>query len=388
MFRFFRNLLLFLLLWPTLMTGGAGAEEQVDEIRQNLEKIERRIARTSKSLAEKQSREKSLSTDLKAVEGDLAGLRRRIAAQNERLASVTGEMAAVEKKIARQRKAAEGVKTQLNQRLVALYKGGEMGLLRALFGAGNLARMAEDYDYLGRIARRDRELLDSYRRRLDELNASLDSLSALRRDQEQLVADGRRDQETLRKAAQLKKRLLGQTQKDQGQLAAELATLRERAGRLAQLVRKLESPGPREDSSRPAPAPSSASPFGRQKGRLPRPASGKIVVGFGTGRSPELGTLYESNGIEIRAAQNQPIAAVWAGKVVFASEFKGYGKLLIVDHGGNYFTLYAQAARLAKKVGEGVRRGEALAFSGSDTVYFEIRHRGVPLDPAAWLTPR
>jgi septal ring factor EnvC (AmiA/AmiB activator) len=116
-----------------------------------------------------------------------------------------------------------------------------------------------------------------------------------------------------------------------------------------------------------------------------------VKVGFGTGRHAELGTLYESHGIEISASNDQPISAVWQGNVVFANWFKGYGNLLIVDHGSSYYTLYAQASRLAKKVGDLVQKGEIVAFSGfegNDAVYFEIRRRGTPLDPADWLGSR
>ncbi len=368
------------------MNGAAGAEK-VDEIRQDLKQIEQRIAVANRSLTEKRNQEKSLSHDLQSVEKKQAALQQRIDTQKQRLKLLKDEITKGERDVADQRKAVQGLKKQINERLAALYKGGELGLLRAVFGAETPLRMGEDYDYLGRIVRRDRELLNDYRHRLHALNAGLTRLSALRKDQEQLVAESRCDQDTLEQAARLKKRLLGQTRKDQGKLAEEVAALKERATRLSRLVRKLESAEAKQSSKGPAAALSS-SPFGRQKGRLPWPATGKVEVGFGTGKHPKLGTLYESNGIEIRAAQNRPIAAVGGGKVVFANPFQGYGNLLIIDHGDNYFTLYAQASRLTKKVDERVRQGETVAFSGADTVYFEIRHRGVPLDPQAWLAPR
>ena len=141
----------------------------------------------------------------------------------------------------------------------------ELGLLRAVFGAETPPRMAEDYDYLGRIVRRDRELLNDYRHRLDALDAGLTRLAALRKDQEQLVAESRHDQDTLEQAARLKKRLLGQTRKDQGELAAEVAALKERAIRLSRLVKKLESVEAKAAAKGPSAAALSSSPFGRQK---------------------------------------------------------------------------------------------------------------------------
>ena len=378
----------FICLWLLLLlipcAPGSAEQKKLDDTRQTLKEIEQRIAKATKSLSEKKGQEKSLSNDLKTVERELGRLRQRVDSQGERLASLKKQVAAAEQDIAGQRNASKSLKEQVNRRLRALYKGGEMGLLRAFFSSGSPARMAEDYDYLGRIVRKDRELLMAYRQRVEELEASLSKLAALRQEQEQVVAAGRKDQESLKGAVQLKKRLLSKVQKDKSQIASELTELKERASRLSGLVKKLESTKPREYSQK-------SSSFSAQKGRLPWPVKGRVQVGFGTGRHATLGTLYESHGIEIGASQDQPIAAVWQGSVIFANWFKGYGNLLIVDHGGSYYTLYAQASRLKKRVGDLVQKGETVAYSGfegNDAVYFEIRHRGTPLDPTAWLGSR
>ncbi|MDH3454161.1 MAG: M23 family metallopeptidase, partial [Desulfuromonadales bacterium] len=79
------------------------------------------------------------------------------------------------------------------------------------------------------------------------------------------------------------------------------------------------------------------------------------------------------------------------GKVIFANSLRGYGKLLIVDHGSKYYTLYAHIARFTKQLGDSVAAAEVIAYSGfegRDAVYFEIRQGGKPLDPADWLKPR
>ncbi len=384
MSRFLLHICLWLLLLLIPCTPVFAAEKKLGETRQTLNEIEQRIAQAAKSLSEKKAQEKTLGNDLKTVERELGRLRQRVESQERRLSSLKQELLAAEQGIAGQRSASSGLRKQVNRRLRTLYKGGEMGLLRAFFSSGSPAKMAEDYDYFGRIVRKDRELLTTYRQRVDELEASLQKLATLRLEQEQVVAAAQKDQETLKGAAQLKKRLLSKVQQDKGQIASELAELKERAARLSGLVKKLESVKTREYTEKP-------SLFSAQKGRLPWPIKGKVKVGFGTGRHAELGTLYESHGIEISTSKDQPVAAVWQGKVVFAKWFKGYGNLLIVDHGNSYYTLYAQASRLVKRVGDSVQKGEVVAFSGfegSDAVYFEIRRRGAPLDPAAWLGSR
>jgi septal ring factor EnvC (AmiA/AmiB activator) len=97
------------------------------------------------------------------------------------------------------------------------------------------------------------------------------------------------------------------------------------------------------------------------------------------------------SGIDIRAKRGALIRAVCSGRVLFASWFKGYGNMIIIDHGDNYYTVYAHADELKKKLGEKVRGGEVIATVG-DTgsmegvmLHFEVRHHGKPIDPAIWL---
>jgi septal ring factor EnvC (AmiA/AmiB activator) len=259
-----------------------------------------------------------------------------------------------------------------------------MGVLRVLFATESPVEMAREFVYMGRIVRRDRELLQAYRRHVDELETSLRQLESLRQDQQASLSAVRSEQETLRRAVAIKGELLTKIREDSAALSGTLAEMRQRAARLTALIKKLETERPPEYTQK-------IELFARQRGRLPWPASGSVKIGFGTGRHPDLGTLYDSQGYEIETSQGAPISAVWPGRVIFADRFQGYGNLLIVDHGESYYTLYAQASRLLKKIGERVTRGEHIAlagFEGAEGFYFEIRHRGTPLDPAEWLSPR
>jgi septal ring factor EnvC (AmiA/AmiB activator) len=120
--------------------------------------------------------------------------------------------------------------------------------------------------------------------------------------------------------------------------------------------------------------------------------AGEIVTPFGPREHPRFRTVTVSNGIEIRAPAGTDVQAVAGGRVVFAGWFRGYGKMLILDHGDQFYTLYAHAAELYKAVGEAVRQGDRVASVGDTgtlgdpVLYFEIRQAGKPLDPADWLS--
>ncbi|BCR05759.1 peptidase M23 [Desulfuromonas versatilis] len=358
--------------------------EKLDESRKTLEDIQRRIEETSRQLEKKQVEKGKLAEDLKTVDRELDKLTQRVSTLNRQIDSLAQDARKQEALVGQARRDIAGIEARVRQRLVVLYKRGEGGGMRMLLAGESPQRLAEDYIYWGRIVRRDRELMAEYRQQLGKLQASLQQLEQLRRQQQAALDERTAEQQTLQKASRLKADLLARVRKDEASLSGQLGELRERAKRLGSLIKKLESDRPREYSEK-------SGVFGALKGRLPWPVKGPVKVGFGTGRHPELGTMFESNGIEIATAVDQPIAAVAAGRVAFANWFKGYGNLLIVDHGDSFFTLYAHASRLNKKVGDRVAAGEtvgASGFEGSRTVYFEIRKGGAPQDPQAWLVKR
>lgn len=377
-FRFFLILLTFVAI------GSASAGDNLDESRRSLEAIRQRIGKASKELEAKKAAERTLAEDLKTVEREMSRIKGRLSSLALRLSSLEREIVVKEKESDASRKAVRELDKTVKKRLSALYKSGDMGVLRALFAAESPAEMAREFVYMGRIVRRDRELLLSHHRHIGELESSLRQLKDLRQKQRQSLSAKRSEQETLQEATEIKRKLLAKIRDDKAALSGLLEEMRQGAARLTALIKNLERGKNPEYTE-------GLEVFARQKGRLPWPASGSVKIGFGTGRHPELGTLYESQGYEISLSPDEPITAVWSGRVIFADRFQGYGNLLIVDHGESYYTLYAQASRLLKKVGSKVMQGENVAltgFEGNDSFYFEIRHRGTPLDPADWLSPR
>jgi len=132
--------------------------------------------------------------------------------------------------------------------------------------------------------------------------------------------------------------------------------------------------------------------FQSSKGRLPFPAKGIIEVGFGRVVNPRFNTVTVQKGVDIRAGQGSLVFAVADGKVAYSGWLRGYGNLIILDHGGGYYTLMAHLDSFSKSVGDAVKRGAEVGKVG-DTgsvkgpyLYFEIRKGKEALDPAAWLS--
>jgi septal ring factor EnvC (AmiA/AmiB activator) len=162
----------------------------------------------------------------------------------------------------------------------------------------------------------------------------------------------------------------------------KLAELEEKAKRLEHLLDVL---------SRQNGAATAATDIQSVQGALAWPVQGKIIEHFGKQRNAKFSTVTFSNGLKIAAAPGAEVRSVFAGTVLFSQWFKGYGNLVILDHGNRVFSLYGNLKSPAVAVGDRINAGQALAGVGesedahSGFLYFEIRQDNKPEDPQKWL---
>jgi septal ring factor EnvC (AmiA/AmiB activator) len=180
--------------------------------------------------------------------------------------------------------------------------------------------------------------------------------------------------------------------RERADLADMLAALQADASQRNRLVKELEGADRRLTAMIEQLQKSADSAFGRLRGRLPYPADGEVEVGFGRIVNPRFNTVTVQKGLDIRAPAGAQIRAIAPGRVVYANWLRGYGNILIVDHGSGFHTLMAHLAEFERKVGEEVNVGDALGTVG-DTgslkgayLYFELRQAGQAVDPADWLS--
>ncbi len=131
--------------------------------------------------------------------------------------------------------------------------------------------------------------------------------------------------------------------------------------------------------------------FSTLKGLLNMPVKGKIISFFGPYQNKKFNVTNFQSGIEIKADRGEPIRAVYDGRILYARWFKGYGNMIIIDHGNNYYTIYAHAQELFASQGDTVEMGEVVATVGDSgsmigpSLHFEVRHHGKPVDPLKWI---
>jgi len=227
------------------------------------------------------------------------------------------------------------------------------GLEEAIAKQAEEARLAEERR---REAARQAEL----RRQEEARRLQAQRAEQERQRQEEAQRQSHRDQEAARQARE----------------QVERARARERE----------QEQAARQQQAQEAPAPAPAALHGLRQG-LPYPVRGEVQGRFGAER-PD-GGLWR--GIVLRASEGTPVKAIAAGRVVYADWLKGFGNILIIDHGAQYLSVYAYNQSLLKQVGQAVAAGEAIATVGAtggqveSGLYFEIRHQGKPVNPLLWL---
>ncbi len=387
----FRSFSFFVALFLSFCLFRPLCAADLDENQKQLRLVSERIEKAEKSLKDTSQTELDLSRELALLKKNLQRI-------DVRLKALKNEQSQIRRKIQEQRQAinlsqktVDKSRSSLEKRLVVLYKEGDIGPLKILFSAESPTEMAQQYHYLTRVLARDNELLDDYRVALKDQREKLSYLKQLEDEQQRLVRNEQQQYNTAAQARKLQARLLSKATKDKGRIKNKLATLRSQEKSLKELVKKLSSRQVQTSSKPVYSAPDDgpvADDFAVGRGKLRWPVQGQVIISFGTKKDAKLGTYYESNGIEIATSQGQAVKSVAGGRVVFADYFKGYGNLVIVSHPGGYHTLYAHTDKMQKRTGQVVSAGDVLGYSGlsgRQSIYFEIRKKGSPVNPLSWL---
>ncbi len=277
------------------------------------------------------------------------------------------------------------LRSDLAARMAALYRLGQPGYLRPLLAADSGASFFEGLKVLAHLARRDAALLQRYEESLRALTARQSELVERRRELTTLTAEGRRRERELSAAKREQATLLARVHHSSEEERVAVSTLEDKSRRLASLLDLLESQG--------RTLPPGAASIRRYKGALDWPLKGGVALPFGRIANPKFPrTFLRSSGWTIDAPPGSAVRAIFAGDVVYAQWLKGYGNLVVLDHGDAVFSLYGRLAPSTLARGLRVALGDAvgvLAAPSPDddiaSLYFEIRDSRASADPAGWL---
>lgn len=368
-------LLAVLLLTYSLQSGlEARAETQpqqrLEAIQADLGRLERWLQSTRRDRDELQDELRRADLALAQLATEARETQRTLDTQTKLAARLESEIAATAEQECAAREAVQAVVRQA----WLLSRRGPLQLVLEAESPERVARLLAYHEHLARSRaqaieafRQSRRDLEHRRQELDAVLVELEQQNRTLDTQARQLAEARRGQQTA--LARIDAEIEDREVRRQELLRSQ--------GRLQELLERLarQAVEPRGET------------FVANRGRLPWPVQGRIIQGFDANRSSG---SRRSGGVLLAAEPGSTVHAIHPGRVVFADWMRGLGLLVILDHGGGYMTLYAQAESLLRNVGDMVEAGEPLATAGQSGgsresgVWFEIRHNGQPADPTRW----
>lgn len=369
---------------PAAPKSAAEAERKIETLRKEI----RTLTKAQRELEEKRSREakqlRQIDQKVAASSQTLSKVETALDGQERKLAQLETEQQRLEREL-------RGQKQQLALLLRSAYRLGEDSELKHLLAQdklGEAARWLAYHRYFERERRREIDGLSQRLAQLAEVSTAVErekrTLAERKREQEQAVeALARQRQERKAVVSTLDAKYKDQQARLRA-LGKDERALRSLLDKLRQAANSSKAPAVigRPGSTRP---PAKTTP----KNLTGWPLTGTLLAGYGNAMPDG----RRSDGLLIAAAAGSPVHAVAAGRVVYADWLKGYGMLMVIDHGRGYMSLYANNDALLKDVGETVAPGERVATVGTSgaqnraALYFEMRLNGQPQNPNAWLKP-
>jgi septal ring factor EnvC (AmiA/AmiB activator) len=374
-----RILLLLLLSLPGSLL--MAADKQATEAQ--IQRLQKDIGSLQGSIRQQQGERKSLEQALRDSEADIGQLGNRLAELDQRLAELGRRAGDLEGKRDSLRSALAANSDQLQRQLRKQYRLGNQPRLQLLLNQQDPERIDRMLHYFDLINGELVAQLSLYQQQL----AALESTEAALDDTQADLLASRNELQTQRqqldKARESRQATLAQLSKSIGSKQARLKRLEADRRQLESVLAGIEK------ALKAAKLARESRSLAELKGKLPWPVDGRLVRSFG---NTDSGVSYD--GLLIAAPAGREVRAVHRGRVVFSDWLRGYGLLLIIDHGSGYMSLYGHSQRLLKEPGTWVDAGDAVATVGNSggytesSLYFAVRYNGKPTDPGHWLGRR
>ncbi|HUF16644.1 MAG TPA: peptidoglycan DD-metalloendopeptidase family protein [Thermoanaerobaculia bacterium] len=349
----------------------------------DLDRIRGEISRLRTTLNQLATRARTAEVEVQAVDLEVAIQTRELEIAAAAQQQLESQSVSLERDIESLTARIATQKVTLSRRLAALYRAGPLTYVQMFLSMDDREDPIRAASMLAFIVGRDaravsdfqatRERLGIEQARLAEQRVRLDAVK-------KLVAERHR---TLSETRARKEAMLARLQSEESTTVRKLSELEEKARRLENLFALLYG--------RKSPEELGGAQIEQFQGALTWPVEGKVIERFGRRRNPKFATITVSNGLKIEAAPGTEVRAVFEGTVLFSQWFKGYGNLVIVDHGNRIFSLYGNAQSPRVTVGDRVAPRQVVANVGynedgdSGYLYFEIRQDNKPVDPRTWL---
>ncbi len=338
-----------------------------------------KIKQLQYALFHERQQDTDLHQQLKATEMTLATLAQDIAHITQLQVSEQLELTHLQKKQQDEQTRLSRQRDTLANQVRAAYELGKLNEIKILLNQENSNTLSRHLGYYRYLTQKRVELINESKQTLLSLTQTMQAITQHQQELQHLLAQKQQQQKKQEFTQKLRQQLIAQLNFEVQTKQQQLSALLENQQGLQNAIDQIQK--------QPVNITAAYQPFSKQQGNLPWPATGNIIGHFGT-------PIDESDqhlaGVIIKAPLGSPIRAISSGKVVFANWLRGFGLLVIIDHGGGYMSLYGRNQALYTKLGNKVKSGDLIAAIGntggyqSSSLYFEIRQNGTPVNPSLW----
>ncbi len=379
--------MLLLLSSLSLITQTVYANNQANDISQEdseakLDKLKAGIKKMTNWLFQANDEKTGLNKELKKSELKINQLSKNIRASKNKIDLNKAELLTLKSQLNELQAKLKTHQVFLEKQIQVAYFQEGHSKIKLLLNTDNPQDIARQLRYFDFIKEARKGKIDEILNLLKSIQKTEDNIKQKTVNLEQQTKQLESRQFELSQTLKKKHQLLSKLEKEIKGNTQNLEKMQVDQARLKSLLEELEA------SLVNIALPSDSAPFSQQKSKLPWPSHGKVVAEYGSSVANGKLTL---NGIRFGNKENDVVSSVYSGRVIFANWIRGFGLLLIVDHGDQYMSLYGNNKSLTKETGDWVRVGETIAISSESTtsqetgLYFEIRQQGKPLNPRKWL---
>ena len=348
-----------------------------------LSAIQEQIKEKKQKIRAAVKKEKSILSKIEKINKSIQKKRRELKSYDKRISKTQLNISRLSKELGSLIRKSDKRRKYLDKRLRALYKHQYGGNTLILVKAKDYHDLIRKSRYIGLIAYLDSNLITIYKKEIKEINLKKRNLEILRSKLERSKDISRKKKQELEEGLIKKDRLLATIRSKRSNYERTVKELEESSKKLRELIKRFER--------KKVPKSVIGRGFRTLKGRLPWPINGKLLIPYGRYKDPKFDIIVFKNGVELKAEDGSRPRAIAGGRVVYSDWFKGYGMLLIINHGNGYHSLYGNLSEIYYERGDLINAGTALGKTGTSTLlnvptlYFEIRHKGKPVDPMKWL---
>ncbi len=376
------TLFFFFLLLPLPLSA---EKKSIGDLKKKAADVKKQVDQKENRLKDVRDREMKIIDELDRTDRSMHTVRKKEEITRSRLTLLEKKLADVRIRQTELREKMKEGERFAARRAGSLYKLGNLGRMHLLASADSLMDFYRRKKALESILRHDENLLADLKEQKEKLRKVTAELESRKKQYRETEKKHQEQAEELARQKKKREQMLRSLRKEKKLAKASLNALKEAAGKLDKKIAMLR----KEETRRGKKAVKKSFPADR--GLLNMPVKGKIVSFFGPYKNTELNVMNYQSGIDIQAERGEPIRSAEGGEVVFAEWFKGYGNMIIIDHGDHIYTLYAHAEEIYKAKGDTVKKDEVIGTVGDSgsmkgpVLHFEVRHHGKPVDPLKWL---